>query len=85
MAKKFEIQHDRQNCIGCSACVAISQKFWKMSDDGKSEIIGETRDEKGLSHLDIDEADLQENKDAAGSCPVSAIHIINKATKEKVV
>lgn len=85
MAKKYEIQHDRPNCIGCSACAAINPKFWKMDDDGKSDVVGSSKDEKGWEHLDLDEEDFQSNKDAADSCPVNVIHIIKKDNKEKII
>lgn len=84
-AKKFQIQHDRPNCIGCAACAAVAPDFWTMSEDGKSDIVGCKKREDEWEELDIDEKDFNVNKEAADSCPVNVIHIINKETKEKII
>ena len=39
-AKKYQVQHDRPNCIGCAACAAVAPDFWTMHEDGKSDIVG---------------------------------------------
>ncbi len=83
--KKFQIQHDRPNCIGCAACAAVGPDFWIMSEDGKSDIIGSIKKEDETEELDIEEKDYNVNKEAADSCPVNDIHIINKETKEKII
>ena len=36
--KKYQIQHDRPNCIGCAACAAVAPDFWTMNEDEKSDI-----------------------------------------------
>ena len=83
--KKFMIQHDRPNCIGCAACAAVAPDFWEMNEDGKSDIIGSKKLDDETEELDIDEKHFNENKEAADSCPVNVIHIINKETKEKII
>ena len=83
--KKFMIQHDRPNCIGCAACAAVAPDFWEMNEDGKSDIIGSKKLDDETEELDIDEKNYVENKEAADSCPVNVIHIINKETKEKII
>ena len=83
--KKFQIFHDRPNCIGCAACAAVAPDFWSMNEDGKSDIIGSIKKDDETEELDIDEKNYNENKEAADSCPVNVIHIINKETKEKII
>ena len=83
--KKFQIQHDRPNCIGCAACAAVAPDFWEMNDDGKSDVKGGKGRQDGWQELDIDEKDFAANKEAADSCPVNVIHIVNKETKEKII
>jgi ferredoxin len=83
--KKYQIQHDRPNCIGCAACAAVAPDFWTMNEDGKSDIVGSKMLEDETEELDIDEKNFNENKEAADSCPVNVIHIINKETKEKII
>jgi ferredoxin len=73
--KKYKLEHNRPECIGCGACVAVAPDYWEMADDGKSSIIkGKDRDD-GWQEKDIAEKDFQHNKEAADSCPVSVIHI----------
>ena len=84
-AKKYKILHDRPNCIGCAACAAVAPDFWVMSEDGKSDIIGCKNRDDEWEELDIDEKDYQVNKEAADSCPVNVIHIVNKETGEKII
>ena len=83
--KKYQIQHDRPNCIGCAACAAVAPDFWTMDEDGKSDIVGCRKRDDEWEELDIEEKDFQANKEAADSCPVNVIHIINKETKEEII
>lgn len=84
-SKKYQIQHDRPNCIGCAACAAVAPDFWTMHEDGKSDIVGCKKRDDEWEELDIEEKNYKENKEAADSCPVNVIHIINKETKEKII
>lgn len=71
---KYNIEHDRPNCIGCAACCAIMPEQWSMGDDGKS----------NFKEADFEEDKLAPNKQAAEVCPVNVIHII-KDGKEKLI
>lgn len=82
---KYELQHERPNCIGCSACASVAPDFWKMNDDGKSDVIGGEAVAEGATKKEIDEKDLPVNKTAAESCPVNVIHLINKETGQKII
>ena len=82
---KYILQHDRPNCIGCAACEAVAPEFWEMNQDGKSDIKNGRNREDGWQELGFEEKNLQENKDAADSCPVNVIHIVNKKTGERLV
>jgi len=85
---KYTIDHDRPICIGCAACEAVAPDFWVMADDGKSDVKGAEVTKEGdvivRETLEIDEKDFQTNKDAAESCPVNCIHILNEK-KEKII
>lgn len=87
---KYKLEHDRANCIGCSACAAVSPEFWTMDEggDGKSDIRkekGTIKREDGWEELDIEEKDFAQNKEAADACPVNVIHIKNSETGEKII
>lgn len=73
----YKIRHDRPNCIGCNACASIAPTFWEMSPmDGRSDVIGSTKDAEGWEELEISEADYETNMNCAEACPVNVIHLI---------
>lgn len=84
-SKKYQLQHDRPNCIGCAACAAVAPDFWVMNEDGKSDIVGCKKKDDEREELSIGEKDYKANKEAADSCPVNVIHIINEETGEKII
>ena len=65
VAKKYVINHDRDQCIGCGACAAICPDNWEMAEDGLAK----------PRKLEITEDELSCNREAAESCPVNCIHI----------
>ncbi|NJL44303.1 MAG: ferredoxin [Nitrosarchaeum sp.] len=72
---KYRIEFDREACIGAAACAAVLPEVWEMQPDGKPVVkIPEFGDDK-----------LEENLEAARSCPVNVIHIINTETNERLV
>lgn len=82
----YKIRHDRNNCIGCTACAALCPEFWEMSaEDGKSDVVGAAMGEDGWEELEISEADFQKNMDAASVCPVNVIHLINIGSGEQLI
>jgi ferredoxin len=72
---KYEIQYDRDGCIGAGACANVDPSNWRMASDGKADLLKK----------DIDEAELEASINAARACPVNVIHIVNKETGEKLV
>ncbi len=85
VGKKYILQHDRPNCIGCGACSVIAPKFWEMNDDGKSDITGASQKPNGWQEKIIEQADFELNQEAAESCPVEVIHITENDTKKKII
>lgn len=76
--KKYKIEHDRDSCIGCSACASVCPKYWIMESDGKSSIVNGIKvgDNQILGSVDEPlEIDFEDNMDAAESCPVNCIHL----------
>ena len=71
---KYKIVFDKPNCIGCSACTSVCDN-WEMKDDGKSY----------PKKTDLDDNDFKKNLEAAQTCPVNVIHIVESATKKKVI
>jgi ferredoxin len=89
MVQKYKIDHDRDICIGCGACASVCPKYWFMADDGKSNVKGATKTGEGEREiLDNLTTDYDCNKEAADSCPVNCIHIIEKkedGSEEKII
>lgn len=73
--KKIKISHYRKNCIGCGACVNIAPQNWEMSkEDGLSCLKGAV-DKKTCFTGEIDEIDVEVNKQAEAMCPVNIIKV----------
>ena len=85
MSKRFKIIHDRPGCIGCGACAVVAPDFWEMNDDGKSDIIGGVNLKNGQQEKNIKEKEFDINLEAAESCPVEVIHIIDEEKDEKII
>jgi len=75
---KFRVEHDRPNCIGCAACAAVFPEGWEMNSDGKSDLIGAQGD-NNMQFKEMD--DLKNHMEAANSCPVNVIHVIENGKK----
>ena len=82
---KITIEVDRKTCIASAACEALSPEYFKVID-GAARIVkkgSKQSIEKDTIIAEVDEEKLKELKEAAASCPVNAIHLINQETKEK--
>ncbi len=64
-----KINVDKGKCIGCGLCVSINADCFKMSDDGKAEVIVKEQCGCGCNCED------KTAKEAVESCPVKAITI----------
>ena len=84
-SEKYILQHDRPNCIGCAACEAVASDFWEMNVDGKSDIKQGKSKEDGWQELELSAENYEANKEAADSCPVNVIHLVNKKTGERII
>ena len=87
MKRRYQIIHNRDICIGCGACASVCPKYWSMESDGKASIIGHIKTEKGEKEvLGTNEEpltkDFDENMNAAESCPVQCIHVIDLESKK---
>ena len=69
----MKIIQEREKCIGCGACVAVCSKYWEMSDDGKSTLLGSRVNPDKNYELEVGNSAC--NQEAADGCPVSIIHI----------
>jgi len=75
----FKVVLDRAGCIGAGSCVSAFSERWKMNDnDGKVDLIGGEKKEDKTIELEIDEHELDRMLEAAQSCPVNAIRIIDE-------
>ena len=84
-SEEFLLEQDRLNCIGCGACVAVSPSQWEVSEDGKVSIIGGKVRKDGWEEKKITSEELEENMEAAESCPVTVIHITSMKDKKRLI
>lgn len=61
---KFKIKQNRDECIGCGACVSMCSDNWEMKSDGKS------------SPKNVNLNQIGCNQEAADVCPVQCIKIV---------
>ncbi|HIG92785.1 TPA: ferredoxin [Candidatus Woesearchaeota archaeon] len=80
---KYKIIYDRTNCIGVGSCAIFADQFWKMNQkDDKADLVGGNKVDDDHWELEFDELHLEEHKEAARSCPVAVIKIVDKEGKE---
>ncbi len=72
---KYVVEHDREKCIGCGACVAINPDDWTMDGD-KSRLVGGKAGK--VESKEIDEKAFKRNNEVADSCPVQCISVKKK-------
>jgi len=85
--KTYTIEYDRSGCIGAAACVAVDDNTWQIEDDGKASMQQKNVKGKGtnLEKRKITEDELELTLEAARSCPVNVIHIIDDETGERLI
>ena len=82
-----KIIHEQFKCIGCAACASVTPDFWEMHGD-KSHVIGSTAKEinEGIvEELELEDKDVDANKEAADVCPVNCIHVKKLEVNVEVV
>ena len=86
MGKKYRVELDREGCIGAAACVAVDPDNWQIVEDGKVDLKNSTQDNTTkLFVREIDESELAKWKEAAESCPVTVIHIVDLETGKRII
>lgn len=80
--KKFKAKVQRAACIGAGSCVIISPKVFKCDQEKKAFILdqGAKADEAGF--VEITQDDFQNVLNAAKSCPVFAIVVLDEKSKQ---
>jgi len=68
---KYRIEHNKEECIGCGACTAITPDHWEM-EGAKSHLKGAEK-EGNLEVKVLDDPDG--NQEAADACPVPCIFV----------
>lgn len=81
--KKYKITYLKDECIGAFACVDAESKTWKKVGDKADIINPDSKDENEVYIKYVD--NLENNLEAAQSCPVNCIHIEECATGKKLI
>ena len=74
---KYKVKVDRDLCIGAGSCVAVAPKVYELDSEGKAVILKKdgTKTSEFTNYEDTDGTE-QEHLNAAKSCPVDAIIIV---------
>ena len=67
----------KDTCIGCGACTVIANNTFDIGDDGLAETIAPYIDET-KKVKEVPEEEFNNVIDAAESCPVGAIEVIEE-------
>jgi ferredoxin len=80
--KRYKIVYHKDECIGAFACVAAEPSTWEQ-DGAKADLVGfdEQTDETYIKYVD----ELNNNLEAAQSCPVNCIHIVDQEEDKKLI
>ena len=81
----YLLELDRLNCIGCGACVAVAPDHWELTDEGKVSITNGKKRSDSWEEKPISKKYLQENTEAAESCPVNVIHITSNKDGKRLI
>lgn len=65
---------EKDKCIGCGSCEALCSKFWKLTGDGKVDLLGSTQ-KTGTENYELEIKEVDCNQDAVDGCPVQCILI----------
>ena len=68
----MKVKVNEDSCIGCGACQSICENVFEINDEGLSSVKVEK----------VSEDDVQSVRDAADSCPTSAISMEENSNNE---
>ncbi len=65
---------EREKCIGCGACAAVCEKYFKTAEDGKANLKNSKKNQKN-NNFELEIKKVECAKEAAEACPVQIIRI----------
>ncbi len=73
---KYKIEVNREECVACGSCYATDSVHFVGDEDGKSLVVGGTKNGKSMGIFNDDL--MVEAQTAADACCVSAITVIKE-------
>jgi len=70
---KFQVEVNREICIGCASCYTLDSEHFEADDEGNSKVKGGISNGKSTGSFDDDKITIAQ--DAESACPVSAIKV----------
>ena len=80
---RIKIIYDRVACIGAGACAAMDPTHFKITSDGKADLIDGKDIGNGKFELECESS--QSAIEGAKACPVEVIKIKNLETGENII
>jgi len=73
--KKYKLIYNRNFCIGAASCESVFPECFRISNDGKANLIGGKKVSPGIFELEIDDAKKEKAEQAVEGCPVASIKL----------
>lgn len=80
--KKYKVKVLKDVCIGAGACETISDKVFKVGDDGKAYVVDQGAKPDAEGFVEVTKDTMENALAAAKSCPVFAIVVKDEKGKQ---
>ncbi|MCJ7479112.1 MAG: ferredoxin [Candidatus Nanohaloarchaeota archaeon QJJ-7] len=80
----LKIVYDRTGCIGAGTCEALDPEDFELVEDGLADLKEGEESGNGTWEKEIPEERKEEALDAAKSCPVNVIKVIDTESGEQL-
>lgn len=80
----YRIVYDRTGCIGAATCEALDPADFEMVEDGLADLKDGEEVREGIWEKEVPEEREDDALQAAESCPVNVIKIVDTETGEQV-
>ncbi|MBT3817623.1 MAG: ferredoxin [Candidatus Magasanikbacteria bacterium] len=73
---------NQDDCISCAACTIVAPDHYDMDNENGKAQLTNGKCEDAICKQDMSEGEVDIHTEAAGSCPMSCIHVFGEDGKE---